>query len=111
MHMNALLLTILLTTIAVPPSHAGNKKKKVKTTSTSLLSITGMKCEGCAAGLKIELDDLSGVTRTKIDFEKKLVRIFYNTNHVTLAKLIEFIEQEDAYKAKVVPAKAPKPKD
>ncbi len=97
-------MAVCLTTGAEEP------KKTEKANSTANFLISGMKCEGCAVGLKFELDDLSGIVTSKIDFDRKLARIAWNTNALSLAELTKVIKKL-GYEAKLQPAKAPEPKN
>lgn len=86
---------------------AGDAKKKAVYSKTFLIS--GMTCEGCAAGLKFELDDIKAIKKSKIDFDKKLAVIAYNTNLLSTAELLKTIKKL-GYQAKLQPKKAAEPK-
>lgn len=105
------LVAIALFVLALQPplsAFAGDAKKKKSVSHTFLIS--GMKCEGCAAGLKFELDEIKAIKSTKIDFDKKLAVIAYSTNKLPTVELLKTIK-ELGYQAKLQPKKAPEPKD
>lgn len=112
MRLNKLSLTaiaLIFTLVATGTLPAADRAKaKIKPNAATTLLIGGMKCEGCAAGLKLDLEDLDGVARTKILFDEKLAKISFNTNHVTLAAIVKLIEK-NSYKVTVKPDRAPKP--
>ena len=91
------------TTIAEEP------KKKGKANCAANFLISGMKCEGCAVGLKFELDDLSAIVTSKINFDRKLASIAWNTNALSLVELQKTIKKL-GYEAKLQTKKAPEPK-
>ena len=101
-----LILFLSLLLITPTDSQAGDKKNKA-TSNTFLLS--GMKCEGCAAGLKFELDEIKAIKSAKINFDKKLATISYDSKRLSTPELLKTIKKL-GYEAKLQPKKAPEPK-
>ena len=101
-----LILFLSLFLFAATDSMAGDKKKKA--VSNSFL-LSGLKCEGCAAGLKFELDEIKAIKSAKINFDKKLATISYDPKRISTPELLKTIKKL-GYEAKLQPKKAPEPK-
>lgn len=100
------ILAILALLLTHPvDTQAGDKKN----TCSNSFKISGMKCAGCAAGLEFELGEIKAIKSTKIDFDKKLATIIYNTNRLSTVELVKTIKKL-GYEAKLEPKKAPEPK-
>ena len=56
------------------------------------LSINGMTCNGCAAGLQKALARRAGVLKADVDFTDAVARIEYNAEIVNLAQLTETVD-------------------
>ena len=62
------------------------KKKKKK-----IIGISGMSCDACALRIDKALEDLSDISRVKVDLKKKCAIVFYdeNVDSLLLQKTIE----------------------
>ena len=104
-----LIITAIVLPFVTTADESKKKKAKTKANQKSTFLISGMKCGGCAVGLKFELDDRQGIIKSKIDFDTKLAMIAYDTNGISLRDLTEFFKKE-GYGAKLQPKRAPEPK-
>ncbi|MEN3186626.1 MAG: heavy metal translocating P-type ATPase [Atribacterota bacterium] len=57
------------------------------------MKIEGMHCQGCARLIQDELEEISGVQRVEIDFGNKRGRILFESELVSVQKLVEIIER------------------
>lgn len=61
-------------------------------------SIEGMHCGSCAAGIKMVLQNLNGVTKSSADWEKKMGEVEFDEDKVKLNDILKAVE-ELGYKA------------
>lgn len=57
------------------------------------LAITGMHCDGCAAGLTSELARVPGVSRAVVDLKSARAQVVCETNRVTLSQVLAAVEE------------------
>ena len=66
------------------------------------LRVEGMTCGGCAISARIVLERLEGVEKAKVDYERKLAYVTYETTKVTPEQMIAALKAKLQYKATVV---------
>ena len=59
--------------------------------STVTLEVTGMHCDGCAAGLTSELRRVGGVATAEVSLTNKTAVVSYDTNRVAMAGLLKAV--------------------
>ncbi|AET16323.1 TPA: heavy-metal-associated domain-containing protein [Pasteurella multocida] len=59
---------------------------------TVTLNIEGMHCGGCVKTVERVLNGLDGVTQVDVNLEHACVTIQYDTNRVSIAQLIDVVE-------------------
>lgn len=65
------------------------------------LTITGMTCGGCAAGVKIQLKRMEGVTSYDVSYEKGEAEVGYDPAKTTPEKIAESVAVKTGYKVAV----------
>jgi len=65
------------------------------------LTITGMTCGGCAAGVKIQLKRIEGVTSYDVSYEKGEAEVSYDPAKTTPEKIAESVAVKTGYKVAV----------
>ena len=60
--------------------------------AVSNLSITGMKCQGCAERIEKAISSLEGVNDVKVNLDKKEARVSYNASRVSEADIKAAVE-------------------
>lgn len=91
------LIAVGLTTI----THAAEKPAAVTANATNKFTISGMTCNGCAAGLKTELKLARGVATAEVSLTNKLATVAYDTNRTSATKLVK-VAAEAGFEAKLV---------
>jgi mercuric ion binding protein len=81
--MNVSLITALALGLLAPASIARAGDATAKTT----LTIKGMTCGGCAAGVRIQLKKTQGVTAYEVSFEKGEAEVTYDPAKTTPEKI------------------------
>lgn len=61
--------------------------------STVTLDVTGMHCDGCAAGLTSELRRVGGVAAAEVSLTNKTAVVSYDTNRVAMAGLLKAVSE------------------
>lgn len=79
-----LLILVLLTSF-------GSALAAHSTTTTTIIKVEGMHCEGCASSVEKKLKATEGVEEVRIDLPKKEAWVKYDDQKVTVAKLREVI--------------------
>ena len=69
--------------------------------SSASISITGMTCGACCTKVETAVTKLDGVVKVKADYEKNVAMVVYETDKVDVAKIVETINSETSFKAKV----------
>ena len=80
---NALFMTTLLAGLLVQPHSTAAGDVTAKTT----LTIKGMTCGGCAAGVRIQLKKTEGVTAYEVSFEEGEAEVTYDPAKTTPEKI------------------------
>ena len=70
---------------------AGDTKEKGQVTSE--FQITGMTCGGCAAGVKMTVKKLDGVTSVDASYDKGNAVVTYNPEKVTVEQIKDAIKK------------------
>ena len=65
------------------------------------ISISGMSCGSCCMKVETAVAKLDGVVKVKADYEKNMAMVVYETAKVDVAKIVETINTETSFKAKV----------
>jgi copper chaperone len=78
-----LLILVLLTTFG--------SALATHSTTTTIIKVEGMHCEGCASSVEKKLKATEGVEEVRIDLPKKEAWVKYDDQKVTVAKLREVI--------------------
>lgn len=65
------------------------------------LTIAGMTCGGCAAGVKIQLKRMEGVTSYDVSYEKGEAEVTYDPGETTPEKIAESLAAKTGYKVAV----------
>jgi len=81
-------------TLHAPPARAGESAR-------TTLSITGMTCGGCAAGVKIQLKRMEGVTSYDVSYEKGEAEVRYDPAKTTPEKIAQSVAVKTGYKVAV----------
>lgn len=84
---------LILTMGCVALTALAADKPAVAANATSRFTISGMHCDGCAGGLKAELNGTPGVATAEVTFSNTLAVVTYDTNKVTSAKLTAVIKE------------------
>ena len=66
--------------------------------STVTLSITGMHCEGCAAGITAILKRTEGVLKADVSFAEERATVDFDSTKTSSAKIVQAVEKM-GYKA------------
>lgn len=56
------------------------------------LNIEGMHCGACAIGIELLLSNKEGVSKARVDYDKKIGEVEYDPEKVKLEELIKEIE-------------------
>lgn len=88
-----LLLALLVVTFGVVGAYAEETK-----VSTVMLAITGMHCEGCAAGITAMLKRTEGVLKADVSFAEKRAIVAFDPAKASVAKIVQAVEKM-GYKA------------
>jgi len=88
----AAILCVLI--LHAPAAWAGDRAK-------TTLTITGMTCGGCAAGVKIQLKRIEGVTSYDVSYEKGEAEVSYDPAKTTPQKIAESVAVKTGYKVAV----------
>ena len=88
----ALTLAAIVCVVALhaPAARAGESAK-------TTLTITGMTCGGCAAGVKIQLKRMEGVTSYDVSWEKGEAEVVYDPAKTTPEKIAESVAAKTGY--------------
>lgn len=73
--------------------------------ATARLAVEGMTCGGCEAGVELKVRRLEGVEDAKACYERSEALVTYTPDRVTLAQILEAIE-ELGYSAELVEEKS-----
>lgn len=65
----------------------------VAANSTVTLDVSGMHCDGCAAGLTSELRRVGGVATAEVSLTNKTAVVTYDTNRVAVAGLLKAVSE------------------
>jgi len=82
MRKDSLTLTLLLSLLALPFTAIGGDA-----TAKTTLTIKGMTCGGCAAGVKTQLKRTEGVTAYQVSYEKGEAEVSYDPAKTTPEKI------------------------
>jgi copper chaperone CopZ len=85
---------VCVSTLQAPAARAGESAR-------TTLTITGMNCGGCAAGVKIQLKRMEGVTRYDVSYEKGEAQVSYDPAKTTPEKIAESVAAKTGYKVAV----------
>lgn len=99
---NVSLTTVLVLGLLAPAPIARAGDATAKTT----LTIKGMTCGGCAAGVRIQLKKTAGVTAYEVSFEKGEAQVTYDPAKTTPAKIAASVSKT-GFAASVKKAPAP----
>lgn len=83
-----LLLALFVVTFGVVGAYAADAK-----VSTVTLSITGMHCEGCAAGITAMLKRTEGVLKADVSFAEARATVDFNPAKTSVAKIVQTVEK------------------
>lgn len=88
-----LLLALFVVTFGVVGAYAEETK-----VSTVTLSISGMHCEGCAAGITAILKRTEGVLKADVSFAEERATVDFDPTKTSSAKIVQAVEKM-GYKA------------
>jgi copper chaperone CopZ len=96
--MKTLLLLASLLVVVLTKAGPSTPPAKTRPNATNELSIRGMHCKGCAAGIAAELRLTPGVSKADVSLTNQLAVVAIDTNRVDAATLIRVI-REAGYEA------------
>src|SRR5207247_7260242 len=85
---------VCVLTLHAPAARAGESAR-------TTLTIAGMNCGGCAAGVKIQRKRLEGVMRYDVSYEKGEAQVSYDPAKTTPEKIAESVAAKTGYKVAV----------
>lgn len=74
------------------------EQKQAANLKHSVLSISGMSCSGCAAGIRAMLKRTEGVVSAEVSYDDAEAKVAYDSSKTSEAQLIEVISKM-GYKA------------
>lgn len=70
--------------------------KKIK------LNVEGMHCKGCETLISNSLNKLDGITKTKVNHKKGIVKVVFDDSNIGEEEIIKSIEKEGYKVARVI---------
>ena len=104
----AIALVFSLASCSETTAQSTNTTQEVVKSSAMKMSINGMTCAmGCAKAIETELKNVAGVSNAVVDFESAIASIEFNSNLVSEAGLVDFVNdyRNGSFKASAIAAK------